>query len=220
MLQSIIDKKECKMQLADLRFKCIILTPDRSVTLQQALFQIGCEWPVSRTKISYTDFPFIYVQQELISCLTLPSGFLNLALPEVTFDQAMKLLAKIKLQTTKERPMLKVIRELKQNKHDMKIALRLSEETRTTIRSGFPGMQVLNDSCHWQPANGQMSQTAVYCLYESVKEPTQALLVEALQELVDECLQREDEDGYKLFDEDCPLITDAMKALKQAAENN
>jgi hypothetical protein len=77
----------------NIRFK-LEVTPEQSQTIQLLCFSLGIDWNYGKLEVKLTEKPFLYVDEEGITC----SGeidreyFLADSLPLVTYDEAFNIL--------------------------------------------------------------------------------------------------------------------------------
>jgi len=84
-----------KIKLADVSFKCAVLTPERSEILQRAAFAAGGEWADKSKVFSETDKLCLFCEKGELSTCDTTGFFVNYSLPEVTLQQALDLLATV-----------------------------------------------------------------------------------------------------------------------------
>lgn len=120
------------MKLKDLEFKCVGMTTSRVVRMKEALRKCGVEDMFS--DLRNDDVAFIYVQDKgmMFDIYHNAEAFIEDSLPEVTFDQAMKLIEQVEIETkffliavpiSKDEILLKIMQaacseyEIKKDKH-------------------------------------------------------------------------------------------------------
>lgn len=91
------------MKLEDLNFKCILDTVEKRKALQEALFRVGGMWiDESDRVVGMLKEPMFVVERGIISYLDETAGYIDDPIQELTYEQAMAEIAKVKAKPNGE----------------------------------------------------------------------------------------------------------------------